>query len=115
VSDTFSKIHDRVFVALRLGIPVAVAATGLAYLLLPFSSANFVAMICITAVVFPNLVYFAVWCAVRAVQSHKSDKLKERDEALGYAVNCLFLSFFAAGFAFHLLTKGFAMPPFMGD
>lgn len=115
VTNVLSKIHDCAFVSLRLGIPVATAATLIAHLLLPYSSANFVTMICVTFVVFPNLVYFALWCAVSALRSYRADTLRERDKALGYAVNSVFLSFFALGFAFHLLTKGFVMPAFTGD
>ena len=115
MGSAFSKVHDCVFVSLRVGLPLAAAVTLIANLLLPHSSANFVTMICVTVVVFPNLVYFAVWCAVRAVRSYRAETLKERDKALGYVVNSVFLSFFAASFAFHLLTRGFAMPAFLGD
>jgi hypothetical protein len=110
-----SKIHDSVFVSLRLGIPVATAATLLAHLLLPYPKASFVTMVCVTLVIFPNLVYFAVWCAVNAVRSYRADTLKERENATGYAITSAFLSFFAAGFVFHLLTKGFVLPAFTGD
>ncbi len=115
VQELLSKLHDRLFVILHIGLTLAAIAVAVANLFLSYEVAGTVTLACVVFVIFPYLIYWMTRCGFCAVRQYRLGTLKGREESLAYAVNCVLLSFFAAAIAFHLLTRGFVMPAFRGD
>ncbi len=115
MNEALSRLHDRVFVALHLALPLAALAVAVANVFFPYKTANLVTLVCVVFVAFPLTIYWTARFGFCAVRGYRSGTLKGREEALAYAVIFLFGSFFTAAFVYHLLTRGFVMPAFLGD